>query len=163
MESIQTVSDSVWKSPIIGAMKLNVDATFYPTSREAGLGMVVRDHMGEVHLCAVTRVENIESPLHAELTAILFGIKEAVSIKHPYLIVESDSLMAVREIEKQRESFCEWESIILDILEISREFWSCKFSHTRRSANSFAHNMARLGTVLGDFYVWRNSWPPIFL
>ena len=46
VESIQTVSDSVWKSPIIGAMKLNVDAAFYPTSREAGLRMVVRDHMG---------------------------------------------------------------------------------------------------------------------
>ena len=107
-------------------------------------------------------MENIESPLHAKLTAILFRIKEAVSIKHPYLIVESDSLVVVREIEKQRESFCEWGSIILDIFEISREFWSCKFSHTRRSTNSCAHNMAKLGIVLGDFYVWRNSWPPFF-
>ena len=122
----------------------------------------MRDHLGEVHLCAATRVDNIESSLHAELKAILFGLKEATSIHLPFLIVESDSLLAIREIEKQRDSFYEWEGIILDIIDISREFSSCIFSHTRRSVNSCAHNMARLATVLGDYKVWRNSLPPSF-
>ena len=95
LEPIQTVSDSIWKAPNIGIMKLNVDVAYYPTSREASLRMVVRDHMGEVYICAATRVENIESPLQAELKAILFGIKEVISIQHPFLIVESDSLIVV--------------------------------------------------------------------
>ncbi|XWS37774.1 hypothetical protein CRYUN_Cryun19dG0073900 [Craigia yunnanensis] len=80
LESLQPVFNSVWKAPNIGSMKLNVDAAYYPAIREASLAMVVRDHLGEVHICAATRVENIESPLQAELKAILFGLKEAISI-----------------------------------------------------------------------------------
>ena len=53
--------------------------------------MVVRDHLGVVHICVGIRVDNIESPLHAELKAILFGLKEATSIHLSFTF---------REIEK---------------------------------------------------------------
>ncbi|XWS11607.1 hypothetical protein CRYUN_Cryun37aG0013600 [Craigia yunnanensis] len=162
LELLQPVSNSVWKAPNIGSIKLNVDAAYYPAIRETSLGMVVHDHPGEVHIYAIIKVEKIESPLQAKLKAILFGFKEAPSIQQPFFIVESDSLLAVREIKKKKDSFCEWESIILDIIKILREFSSCMFSHSRRSANSCAHNMARLATVVGEYNVWRNSWPILF-
>ncbi|XWS63816.1 hypothetical protein CRYUN_Cryun06bG0134500 [Craigia yunnanensis] len=68
--------------------------------------MVVRDHLGSVLLCAVTRVERIMSPLHAEIKAILFGLEVALDNSFLSLKVESDSLLAIQDILKQAESFC---------------------------------------------------------
>ena len=101
LKMLSPVFNSTWLAPNIGSLKLNVDATYFPATREASLGIVVHDHLRVVHICATTRVDNIESPLHVELKAILFGLKEVTSIHLPFLIIENDSLLAVREIEKQ--------------------------------------------------------------
>ena len=71
-------------------------------------------------------------------------------------MVESDSLMAIQEISKKQGSFCEWESIILDIVDLSLECHFCSFSHVR-SANVVALNLAKLPCDLSDYKVWRNS------
>ncbi|XWS23583.1 hypothetical protein CRYUN_Cryun28dG0027400 [Craigia yunnanensis] len=115
--------------------------------------MVVRDYQGISHLCAATKVDNIDSALHAKLKAILFGLEEASNFHFPFLTLESDSLLAVKEIEKQQESFCEWECIIYDIIGLSFEFQSCSFYHIRITANTCAHNLDRLATELGDYKV----------
>ena len=70
---------TTWLPPHNISFKLNVDAGYLFESKEASLGMVVRDSLGSVHLCAVTRVANIKSSLHAKLKTILFGLKEASS------------------------------------------------------------------------------------
>ena len=78
------------------------------------------------------------------------------------LLVESASLVAIQEVTKGQGSFCEWENIILDIVNISLECRSCSFSHVKRSANAFADNLAKLPCDVGVFKVWRNSLPPFF-
>ena len=68
-------TDTTWISPQPGFFKLNVDAAFFSTTRGASLGMLVRDHSGFTHICAATKVGNIDSPLQAKLKAILFGLE----------------------------------------------------------------------------------------
>ena len=86
-----------------------MDVAYFTQSRNANLGMVVRDHLGTIKLCAVKRVTSVDSPLHIEFKTILFGLGECRNITINFLFIESDSLLAIREIEIGQRSFCEWE------------------------------------------------------
>ena len=156
------VTSSVWVPPLPGSFKINVDAAFYSTTKEACLSLVVRDHQGLPHLCAATRVNNVDSALHAEFKAILFGLTKASKFQFLSVLLESDSLIAIKEIKKQI-SFCEWEGIISDVIDMSSKFQSCSFYHVRRVANICAHNLAKLAYELGVCKVWRVFMAPKFL
>ncbi|XWS60044.1 hypothetical protein CRYUN_Cryun07bG0000100 [Craigia yunnanensis] len=54
------VDESEWIHPPEGTYKLNVDVVFSFQNMYATLGMVVRNHLGEVQLCASTREKNID-------------------------------------------------------------------------------------------------------
>ena len=95
-----------WTTPSADRVKLNVDAAFCPRSRIAGLGMVVRNSSGDICLCAVMKSDKMESPLQAELKAIAFGLEIAMENSFPSISVESDSLMAIKEIMKNHDSSC---------------------------------------------------------
>ena len=115
--------------------------------------MVVCDYLGNIHLCTVTTMDNTETPLHTEINAILFGFETAHNFSYMDLMVESDSLMAIQKILKRQGPFCEWESIILDIVDLSLECRFCSFCHIRIFANVIAHNLAKLQCALGDYKV----------
>ncbi|XVF50129.1 hypothetical protein PTKIN_Ptkin04bG0070500 [Pterospermum kingtungense] len=68
------VSAPTWTAPLFRFYKVNVDAGFNVAEKSASCGMVVRDHGGNVILSALKGFHAIHSPLHAELSAILFGL-----------------------------------------------------------------------------------------
>ena len=67
--------------------------------------------------------------------------------------LESDCLVAVKEILKNEESFCEWGSVISDIQELVSEFESCIISHVKRNFNHLAHNLTKYPCDLGEHRV----------
>ena len=71
-------------------------------------------------------------------------------------MVESDSLLAIKEINKQQDLFCEWGGLILDIEDLSLNFQSYSFKHIKRAANICAHNAAKLPCEIDSLIVWRN-------
>ena len=88
-------SHQSWNPPSGNCFKLNVDAAFLTDSKKANLGMVVRDLSSTVQVCAMTKVDNIDSTLQVELRAIIFGLEIAQENLLTPLTVESDSLVAV--------------------------------------------------------------------
>ncbi|XWS69079.1 hypothetical protein CRYUN_Cryun04dG0148800 [Craigia yunnanensis] len=155
----QNVSSS-WFPPALDILKLNVDAAFSASSGKARYGMVVRDSTGKICLCAVSKEEDANTVLHAELKAILFGLKIACNNFTETLIVESDSLLAINKIRKQHDTLCEWGSLITDIVDKSLDYGTCYFHHICRSANVLAHNIAKLSCETEDFMIRRESVPP---
>ena len=101
----------------------------------------------------------VESALHAELKALLFGLEVTRRYFSKSLIIESDSLLAIKEVSKKIESFCSWSSIILDITEISLGYGSCNFNFVRRDANHLAHNVAKLNCDRRAEMIWKDSFP----
>ena len=81
-----------WIPPNHDSVKLNVDAAYYPRLKVASLGMVVRDGSSAFVLCAVKKIDRVESPLHAELMAVAFGLEIAKEKSFPSISVENDSL-----------------------------------------------------------------------
>ncbi|XWS39354.1 hypothetical protein CRYUN_Cryun18bG0045900 [Craigia yunnanensis] len=114
--------------------------------------MVVRNATSTICLIsAVMKIENVDSPLQAELKAVAFGLEIAKENSFPSILVESDSLIAIQE----RVSF--------QILLMSLEFGQCSFKHINRSANECTHNVAKLSCDLDNYIVWRNSKLPLFV
>ena len=65
--------------------------------------------------------------------------------------MESDSLLAIIEVENINNSSCEWEGISVDIRKSAQAFLSCRFRHIKRGSNTLAHRIAGITNVLGDY------------
>ena len=104
--NVDPVSLLEWRKPPFGYVKLNVDAAFFSELKVARLRIVVRDSRGEVLWCAMEKVTMVYSPLQAELLAILFGMHEMTGSPFQDIEVESDSLLAINEVENTNQSLC---------------------------------------------------------
>nr|POE99604.1 hypothetical protein CFP56_66265 [Quercus suber] len=85
-------SSQVWKSPLTGFIKLNVDAAIGP-SRNA-LAVIARNSLGEVIKVWAKPHHNC-TPIQAEASAIQGAINLASSEGCKQVIIESDSKMCV--------------------------------------------------------------------
>ena len=137
-----------WSPPCEGTLKINTDATFRETTKEAVLGVVSRDATGKVCFCARSKRNGIQSPLQAELLAIWFGLEIALANGFKAIQVETDSLLAIQEIEKGENSSCEWGCIVMDICS---SIHSCEvglINHVKRDdVNYCTHNLTKLSGV----------------
>ena len=61
----------------------------------AKIGVVCRDSSGTICFCAFDRRKGVQSPLQAELLAILFGLKITIDKGFKRIQMETDSLIAV--------------------------------------------------------------------
>ena len=124
--------------------------------------MVLRNHIGTILYCVMTIVEDVESPLHVEFLAILFGLEVCKNNDFISLHSESDSLLAIREIEAGLGSFNEWRGIISDALSFTMHYNFSSFCHISRTRNECVHNLTKISCNLREYKVWQNSLPLSF-
>ncbi|XVE91766.1 hypothetical protein REPUB_Repub01dG0039800 [Reevesia pubescens] len=95
------------------------------------------------------------NPMQAEVEAILWGMEIAVEQGVRDIIVDSDCLLAIKEIAKGTLFSWMGGNLILNIL--SLEFNSCSFSHVKRDCNKLAHDLANYpGQVGVRNFFWRD-------
>ncbi|XVF12979.1 hypothetical protein REPUB_Repub08aG0167000 [Reevesia pubescens] len=148
-----------WIPPRAPEVKLNVDASFCAQNGVAGLGSVLRDCGGNILSSAVTKERLTQSVLHAEVKAILFGLRLVFQQGYEAIVVESDSSLAVTEVSKKGDSFWDGNAITLEILRFARLFVSCRFEYVKRQANHLAHSLASLDCLPGHQRVWMGCLP----
>lgn len=102
-----------WGKPLPGRIKINVDASLvtdsnlFPNvdSTSAGdwytVSAIARDHIGDP-ICAVTMFVRAVSINCAELRAIELGADLAIELKYLNVILESDSLNAIRRVDPMK-------------------------------------------------------------
>ena len=121
--------------------------------------MVIRDHSRKVLVSAVNKVQ-ADSPLHAEMLAIELGLKVACAKGCSKIIVETDSLMAVKLMNQGENVLWAEGSLVVDILDFASSCDSCEFAHVCREANTLAHSIAKVEVSADGVYVWEGSIPP---
>ncbi|KAL6526559.1 hypothetical protein OROGR_015649 [Orobanche gracilis] len=148
-----------WKVPAQGMVKLNVDA-----ARGAvgwGLGVVIRDHMGEVLLLASGK-EGVDLGVNfAEASAIRRGLILAMEHGHTRIHVESDSLTVINGIQDTSKHNSYLSLILGEIRTLSQAFVSISFSHVFREGNVVAHNIAKYA-VSNSEHIWCDDFPICF-
>ncbi|CAH9110446.1 unnamed protein product [Cuscuta europaea] len=154
----QQQAASSWSRPILGRIKLNVDAAVRDSG--CGLGWCLWDERGRFVTGVACPREGKLSPLAAEL----IGIRETLSWLQDYewvdIDMESDSSCAISEILKGT-SDSSIGVIAGDIRNLSRHFSSISFSHVKRSANKSVHALARATCSVSEQHTWF-FYPPSF-
>ena len=86
---------SKWEAPTEGRLKANVDAGWAPLSKKVGLGIIIRDHLGQPLLNEWKFVPSCASAEEAEVLAYLEGLNHMIDFHRWSVMLESDYLLVV--------------------------------------------------------------------
>ncbi|XP_074265026.1 uncharacterized protein LOC141587439 [Silene latifolia] len=126
-----------------------------------GTGAICRDETGTALWgVAINRALTWE-PAIAEAVAILDGVQEAARRGHRDVVVESDCLQIIEDLQKMRHGRSILSAILDDILDCSSSFDSLRWSHTSRTNNCVAHALAHFNPSYVGRTVWDGDLPPI--
>ncbi|KAF5454652.1 hypothetical protein F2P56_024300, partial [Juglans regia] len=143
------------------SFKLNIDGALFFDLNKASMDDVLRNHMGEV-LMAVSRVETVFLELEqVEVGALLRGLQLCMSLGIPKLIIESDCLFLVEEVNRSSESNAAIRSVVANVKSLMQTFPQCSIQYNNRFTNEAAHRLARHAWSIEDMFIWWNNVPPI--
>jgi ribonuclease HI len=147
-----------WRAPDIGYMKLNTDGAFV-SSREAGVGMVLRDHHGAVVAAACREAIQCQDATDAELRAIEEGVHLALLWTTLPIIVETDCAEAIELIRETTPNTSIYAFRVSFIRELLKER-NIKLDKVSRDANMASHELAKIGRIEHRSAVWFMDLPP---
>ena len=126
----------VWKPPPPGVFKVNVDGALFSKTKQAGVGVLVRDEDGNV-IAALAR--KLDSPLDAlatEAKALEIGVSFAEEVGLRDVVFEGDSLLVINTVQGIDEAEASVRNIILGVLRNVQRFRTFDFLHTKRQGNA---------------------------
>ncbi|XP_024172294.1 uncharacterized protein LOC112178371 [Rosa chinensis] len=104
-----------WKLVANGAFKLNVDAAFLPHQTKGGIGGVIRDATGQFFAAFAGPIAHTASLKQCELLAIRAGLDLVQALQLQKVIVESDCMEAVVEVQTRDHALLANGGLVDDI------------------------------------------------
>jgi ribonuclease HI len=147
-----------WNPPNLGTMKLNVDGAF-SVEGNAGAGMLLRDHNGEVIVAACRQLRSCADALEAELAAMEEGLALALHWTQGAIILESDCSEAIKLVMGGGPNLSRYAMRISIIRERIKER-EIGINKINRDANQASHGLAALGRIHERTAVWLRDSPP---
>ncbi|XP_050214265.1 uncharacterized protein LOC126665493 [Mercurialis annua] len=130
-----------WKGPDIGWIKLNTDGSI---DREyAGFGGLLRDYNGDA-ICGFVSKAALNDIFLVELWAIWRGLVLASGLGIKVIWVESDSLSAVKTINKEQSYSQRAAECLNHIWFLLKKFEKHRISHAWRETNKAADYLSRM-------------------
>ena len=149
-----------WNPPPPMSLKINFDGAVFHETDEEGLGVVVRDHQGRVMASMSEKIKLPSSSDEVEVLAAMRAISFALKLHLPSVIVEGDSKLIISVLRSEEESFTSFGHLISSIKQSLGIFSCISFSHTHRTGNFLAHNLAQYARHIDTFTVWIEDVPP---
>ncbi|CAL1409286.1 unnamed protein product [Linum trigynum] len=135
-----------WKPPPVGWLKLNTDGAAQGHGGEIGAGGVIRNSNGDWIKGFVCRI-GAGSVIMAELWGILRGINLARRMGIEFLIIESDSRLALDLIQQPHDPTHLHASILADIRRTLAQNWVVQLVHSYREGNRVADWLSKHSLV----------------
>ena len=148
-----------WQPPESGWIKINIDGAFSETFGEAGIGVIVRDHLGQVILSAWKYMDGGGSVEQVEAWACREGLALAPEWAPRPAIVESDCAMVIKYLSCPSVQRSPSTFVIRAALEEAEKLPAVKFCHVGREQNGVAHELAQMAKRLRHSAVWRERVP----
>jgi ribonuclease HI len=132
-----------WSPPPEGTVCVNVDAALFASSRQMGIGVVIRNHRGDC-LTACSELHNeVTAPEIAEALACRRAVSLAVEEGFDKIIVVSDCLSLIHRLQSLELDRSMVGLVVQDIKHICTCFAEVSFMHALRQCNEAAHVLAR--------------------
>lgn len=130
---ISAVVTAKWFPPTVGWVKLNVDGS-YTEDQKAGVGMVLRDDKVSILFSSCRQLFSCHDALEAKLCACMEGLSFALQRSDLPIMVEMDSIIAVKLIQARDLDRSIYSSLVREIKHLMGLRDSC-VTHVIRSQN----------------------------
>lgn len=151
-----------WKAPAYDTYKVNWDVSVKADSRRFGVGLIVRDFMGQVCAACCSVQEGCPEPTVAEAMGALTAVEFCRDLGFQKIVLEGDSKSVVQAVNGGTP-WCKFGQIMEDIHAILPGFRSWKAEHVRREANAAAHGLAKAAELNEIHKVWMEEVPDLIL
>ena len=126
-----------------------------------GIGAIARNHSGDVLAAAAWSTSSARTEARvAECMGVRLGLSFAGDLCFWHVIVESDCLELIKELQSTTSSASYFHSIIRDCQILSGSFQSCEFYHTKRAGNRVTHSLAKYARH-NDDSMWIEECPTV--
>ncbi|KAF4389856.1 hypothetical protein G4B88_024137 [Cannabis sativa] len=136
-----------WSPPPLGSFMINTDASLIEGKPGCGLGVIIRDHLGELVTAATDYIPGCLSVLMAETLAIRLAMKLAASRSLQNIFIASDNQSVITALKGQTRFNTDWGKILEDCIIASKNFNTLSFNFTPRKCNNVAHCLANWSRV----------------
>lgn len=87
---------------------------------------------------------SIHSVLHGELLTIRLSYELVICQNFQQVYIESDSLIAICEINKTNKSLRQWVELVLDIFSLAKMLHISSISYVKRETNLCSHELPKM-------------------
>lgn len=121
--------------------EINCDASVSSDGLNVGIGVVVRDSLGNLIMAVGERLGGRQQICAAELLAVLLGLDIAKQNGWSYFMVKSDCLEVVSMVNSNEECFA--GVLVEEVRGLLPLYNASGFSHVSRRAHGAAHEVAK--------------------
>ena len=139
--------------------KGNFDATFFYASGCAGIGVVFRDHMGQVIVALSQKIPLVQTLELAEALAAGRAVGFALELSLFSVKLEGDCSRVISALNASKSYNTLFGHVTDECRRVSTSLRFCKFQHVRREGNRLAHALAGRAVLSADTDVWVESLP----
>ncbi|KAL0017569.1 hypothetical protein SO802_004638 [Lithocarpus litseifolius] len=151
--------DSKWSPPQLPFYKVNVNGAVFGKQKEAGVGVVIRDHEGNFIAGLSKKFKAPSGATEVEAKAFETGITFAKEVGIQDFVLEGDSLTIVNALCEKTSAPSSVASLIYGIKAGSNELRNVYFFHVCRSENLLAHLLAKFVVGISDYFAWIEECP----
>ncbi|XP_057425852.1 uncharacterized protein LOC130719238 [Lotus japonicus] len=150
---------AVWGRPHERVIKLNVDASFVD-GKGAGLGMVARNHLGEIMVAATSHPIPVLPSLLTEASGFRWTLRLVMELGFRRVCLETDCLQLYQWWQNRTVGRSYLDTIVSDCRSLVSYFDVFSLSFVRRSSNSVADFLAKNASTYADC-VWVKEVPDV--
>ena len=148
-----------WTPSVFPFYKVNIDAAIFKSTKSVGIGVIVRDHVGDVLATLSTQLLLPLGPLEAEAKAMDVAMSFAKDIGLQEGTFESDNSVLIGALLDKSKIPISIENIITDIHAKLQHFRQHQMLHVKQQGNTLAHLLARHTNGLDNFVTWIEEIP----
>lgn len=137
-----------WQPPMIGEIKVNVDAAVDMAARRYGVGVVTRNAAGVAVFASAVSFPGVVSAEMAELVAIRVGFQQMIQHDWGPVVLESDALTPVKLCNGLLSTQTVIDNLVQDIIVLRNMYGIGSILHVSRISNSVAHGLAKKSSTL---------------
>lgn len=131
-----------WEKPREGYVKCNYDCRFNQASTPSLAAWIIRDAQGYYKEAAQAQGQICDSPLEAELQALLLAMQSSWIKGYKYVIFEGDNHTVSKLVNGESKNF-KYHNWIRDIKYWRNKFISVSFQWVSREANKVADRLVK--------------------
>ncbi|KAL6549455.1 hypothetical protein OROHE_008572 [Orobanche hederae] len=149
--SCHGLNDEMWSKPSSGSVKCNIDASFSLTDNRVGIGLCIRDHLGNFIRAKTHWFTPLTAVLMGESMGLHLAINWVRELGLKDVIFEMDAKMVVDAFNSSKVVISEFGCLISSCKTLFSFFSNnSHVEFTWRNANKVAHSLAREALFLAS-------------